>query len=286
MPVNKIAISGASGFVGRNIGKFLAKNGFEVVALARSKKRFDFGRTVISKDLTEKNIARHLRGSAALLHLIGTGRQSIGSDYETVNVSLTRNAVSLCKRARIKKLVYLSGLGVGKNSTSGYFISKFKAEQEIIQSGLDYTIFRPSYIIGNGDPLSQTLLGQTVRRSVVIAGSGKYRLQPIFVSDVAKVVAMSISQRQFSRKIIDLVGPKAVTYERFVRDLVGPRVKIRHVDFEKAYHDALSSDNSQLGVDDLGLLVSDYVGDHKKLAKLSAMNFAKYEEILQACRLS
>ncbi|MGI0046214.1 MAG: SDR family oxidoreductase [Nitrosotalea sp.] len=283
--MSKISISGASGFVGQNIGHFLARNGFELVALTRNR-AVDFGRTVISKDLTERNLANSVKGSVAMLHFIGTGRQSTGSDYETVNVNLTRNAISLCKRAGIKKLVYLSGLGVDKKSTSGYFISKFKAEQEIIQSGLDYTIFRPSYIIGKGDPLSQTLSEQIASNYVVIAGSGKYRLQPILVSDVARVVMKSISDRKFSRKIIDLVGPKTVTYNRFVRDLVGTRCTIKHVDFEKAYHDALTSSGSQFGIDDLGLLVGDYIGNHEKLVRTSAMKFTKYNEMLQACSLS
>lgn len=284
--MNKITISGASGFVGQNIGKFLAENGFAVVALARSRKKVGFGRIVISQDLTEKSLVNNARGSAALLHLIGIGRQSSDFDFETINVGLTKNAISLCKRAGIKKIVYLSGLGASANSTSGYFVSKFKAEQEIIRSGLDYTIFRPSYIVGGGDQLSRTISKQAARGSVVIIGSGRYRLQPISVLDVSRVVLKSISERRFSRKIIDLVGPKAVTYERFVRDLVGPSVKIRHVDFEMAYHDAMRSAVSEFGVDDLGLLVGDYVGDHKILGKISEMKFTGYDEMLKACRLS
>lgn len=284
--MNKITISGASGFVGQNIGKFLAENGFAVVALARSRKKVGFGRIVISQDLTEKSLVNNARGSAALLHLIGIGRQSSDFDFETINVGLTKNAISLCKRAGIKKIVYLSGLGASANSTSGYFVSKFKAEQEIIRSGLDYTIFRPSYIVGGGDQLSRTISKQAARGSVVIIGSGRYRLQPISVLDVSRVVLKSISERRFSRKIIDLVGPKAVTYERFVRDLVGPSVKIRHVDFERAYHDAMRSAVSEFGVDDLGLLVGDYVGDHKILGKISEMKFTGYDEMLKACRLS
>jgi NADH dehydrogenase len=284
MGKNKISISGASGFVGRTVGMFLAENGYEVVALARKRGRVNFGKMVISKDLTEKHLLKNLEGSQAFLHFIGTGKQTTQDDYEAINVNLTKNAISLCKRARIRKIIYLSGLGVNKKSNSGYFISKFKAEQEIIRSGLDYTIFRPSYIMGEGDPFSQMLLGQIVRGTVVIPGSGKYRLQPILVYDVAQVVEKAINSKQFSRKIIDLVGPKTVTYRQFVSDLVG-KVRIRHVEFEQAYHNALVS-NSQFGVDDLSIMVGDYVGDHKKLASLSSIAFAGYKEMLEACSLS
>jgi len=286
--MKKIVISGANGFVGKNVGKFLAKNGFEIVPLVRKgrKKTVDFGRAVISQDLTEDALVDSVKGSVAFLHFIGKGRQTAESDYDTVNVNLTRNAVALCKKVGIKKIIYLSGLGVDKKSTLAYFVSKFKAEQEIVQSGLDYIIFRPSYIMGKNDPLSQILSRQIRKDSVIIVGSGRYRLQPILISDVAQVVMKAIHEKQFSKKTIDLVGPQAVTYNRFVRDLVGNKAQIRHVDFERAYHDALRSNALQFGVDDLSILVGDYIGNHRKLVGISGIKFTKYGEMLQACSLS
>lgn len=286
--MNKIVISGANGFVGKNVGRFLTKNGFEIVPLVRKgkKKAVDFGQAIISQDLTEDALVDSVKGSVAFLHFIGKGRQTTDSDYYTVNVSLTRNVVALCKKAGIKKIIYLSGLGVDKKSTLGYFVSKFKAEQEIVQSGLDYTIFRPSYIMGKNDPLSKILSRQIRKGSVIIAGSGRYRLQPILVSDVAQVVMKAIHGKQFSKKTIDLVGPQAVTYNRFVKDLVGNKVQIRHVDFEKAYHNALRSTALQFGVDDLSILVGDYIGNHRKLVGISGIKFTKYGKMLQACSLS
>src|SRR4029077_16073384 len=126
------------------------------------------------------NLASKIKGSDAFLHFIGQGRQTVDSDYDAVNVSLARNAVALCKKAKIKKIIYISGLGVDKNTTLGYFISKYKAEQEIIHSGLDYTILRASYMIGHADPLSKNLQQQMKKREIIVPGSGNYRFQPIF----------------------------------------------------------------------------------------------------------
>ena len=97
----------------------------------------------------------------------------------------------------IKSIFYFSGLGVSKNSTSRYFISKFKAEQIIINSGLNYTIFRPSYIIGKDDYLTKNVQKQIRKNKIVIPGSGKYIIQPIFINDVCKIVYLAIKSKKF-----------------------------------------------------------------------------------------
>ena len=280
-----VAITGANGFVGRNVSNFLLKNGFEVMGLVR-KGRVNFGKSMISKDLSENNLVQKIRGSKALLHFIGKGEQKVDSDFETVNVGLTRNAVLLCKKAKIKKIIFISGLGVNKKTTLGYFISKYKAEQEIIHSGLDYTIFRSSYIIGKDDPLSQNLRQQMKKDEIIIPGSGNYRFQPIFVRDVANIVMQSIIEKKFSCKLLDLVGPQTITFNQFVKDFIGgSKTKIRKIDFEIAFHDALHN-KGHFGIDDLSIMIGNYVGNHKKLAYLTKMKFTKYNDVLKSSGLS
>ena len=282
-------MTGANGFVGRNVGKQFEKQGIEVIGIVRKDKApsITFGTTIISHDLSEKYLASRLKGCSVLLHLIGKGKQTIDSDYEKINVCLTKNVVNLCKKAGIKKIIYISGLGVHKNSTFGYFISKYKAEQEIITSDLDYTIFRASYIIGKGDPLSQTLSKQIKNRAIIIAGSGNYRLQPIFVEDVAQVFLHAAMNKKFSNKIIDLVGPKIIIYNCFVRDFLrGKKVKIKKISLEDAYRSALHNPKSVFGIDDLNILIGDYVGNHKILQKISGIKFKTHNEVLKASSLS
>jgi NADH dehydrogenase len=282
-------MTGANGFVGRNVRKLFEKQGIEVIGIVRKDKApsITFGTTIISHDLSEKYLASRLKGCSVLLHLIGKGKQTIDSDYEKINVCLTKNAVNLCKKAGIKKIIYISGLGVHKNTTFGYFISKYKAEQEIITSGLDYTIFRASYIIGKGDPLSQTLSKQIKNGTIIIAGSGNYRLQPIFVEDVAQVFLHAAMNKKLSNKIIDLVGPKIIIYNCFVRDFLrGKKVKIKKISLEDAYRSALHNPKSVFGIDDLNILIGDYVGNHKILQKISGIKFKTHNEVLKASSLS
>jgi len=279
--ISTITITGANGFVAKNLRNFLSKNHIKVIAIAR--KTFQKHHTetaVYSKTLLEKGLQNKLRNCDALVHLIGIGKQSSKYNFEG-NVDLTKNMIKTCKKSGIKKIIYISGLGVTKNSRSDYFISKYKAEQEIINSGLDYTIFRPSYIVGKKDYLSKFILKQIKKGIVIIPGSGKYHLQPIFVEDVAKIIVESISEKKFSNKILDLVGPEIIKFEDFVKYFVkNKKTKIQKINLESIYHDALHNPKSIYDLDSLNLLIGDYTGNLKQLQKTSNVKLRTIKDIL------
>ena len=279
--ISAITITGANGFVAKNLRKFLSKNHIKVIAIAR--KTFQKHHTetaVYSKTLLEKGLQNKLRNCDALVHLIGIGKQSFKYNFED-NIDLTKNMIKTCKKSGIKKIIYISGLGVTKNSTSDYFISKYKAEQEIINSGVNYTIFRPSYIIGKKDYLSKFILKQIKKGIVIIPGSGKYHLQPIFVEDVAKIIVESIYEKKFSNKILDLVGPEIIKFEDFVRYFVkNKKTRIQKINLESIYHDALHNPKSIYDLDNLNLLIGDYTGNLKQLQKISNVKLRTIKDIL------
>ena len=279
--ISTIAITGANGFVAKNLRNFLSKNHIKVIAIARKTFQKHHTETVVySKTLLEKGLQNKLRNCDALVHLIGIGKQSSKYNFED-NVDLTKNMIKTCKKSGIKKIIYISGLGVTKNSRSDYFISKYKAEQEIINSGLDYTIFRPSYIVGKKDYLSKFILKQIKKGIVIIPGSGKYHLQPIFVEDVAKIIVESIYEKKFSNKILDLVGPEIIKFEDFVRYFVkNKKTRIQKINLESIYHDALHNPKSIYDLDSLNLLIGDYTGNLKQLQKTSNVKLRPIKDIL------
>ena len=279
--ISSITITGANGFVAKNLRKFLSKNHIKVIAIARKTFQKHHTETVVySKTLLEKGLQNKLRNCDALVHLIGIGKQSSKYNFED-NIDLTKNMIKTCKKSGIKKIIYISGLGVTKNSTSDYFISKYKAEQEIINSGLNYTIFRPSYIIGKKDYLSKFILKQIKKGIVIIPGSGKYHLQPIFVEDVAKIIVESIYEKKFSNKILDLVGPEIIKFEDFVRYFVkNKKTRIQKINLESIYHDALHNPKSIYDLDSLNLLIGDYTGNLKQLQKTSNVKLRPVKDIL------
>ena len=279
--ISAITITGANGFVAKNLRKFLSKNHIKVIAIARKTFQKHHTETVVySKTLLEKGLQNKLRNCDALVHLIGIGKQSSKYNFED-NIELTKNMIKTCKKSGIKKIIYISGLGVTKNSTSDYFISKYKAEQEIINSGLNYTIFRPSYIVGKKDYLSKFILKQIKKGIVIIPGSGKYRLQPIFVEDVAKIIVESIYEKKFSNKILDLVGPEIIKFEDFVRYFIkNKKTSIQKINLESIYHDALHNPKSIYDLDSLNLLIGDYTGNLKQLQKTSNVKLRPVKDIL------
>ena len=284
----KIAITGASGFVGKNLRNFLYKNKLNVLAISRKNFREHLSEVkIISTNLTDPKLESKLKNYDALIHLIGIGRQTSKSTFEEINLSLTKDVIKTCKNARIKKIIFISGLGVSKSNTSDYFTSKYKAEQEIINSGLDYTIFRASYIMGETDHLTKTLSKQMKNGVIVIPGSGKYRLQPIFVLDVAKIILEAVLEKKFSNKIIDLVGPQKISFEDFVKLFAkNTGTKIEKISIEDAYDEAKRNAKAVYGLESLNILVGDYTSDGKQLQKLSDVKLTTVREFLQSSRLS
>jgi len=284
----RIAVTGASGFVGKNLRNFLHKNKINVLGVSRKNFRKHTSEVKItSTNLLEPKLHTKLKNYDVLVHLIGIGRESPKSTFEEINLNLTKNVIKACKNAGIKKIIFISGLGVSKNNQSDYFISKYNAEREIINSGLDYTIFRASYIMGKTDYLTKALSIQMKKGTISIPGSGKYRLQPIFVLDVAKIILEAILEKKFSKKIIDLVGPQKISFEDFVKLFTkNISVKIQKINLDDVYDEAKRNTKAVYGLETLNILVGDYTSDGKQLQKLSNVKLTTVREFLQTSRLS
>lgn len=280
----QIVITGANGFVAKNLRKYLSEKNVNLISISRRNfKQFKNEKKIIFKNYQDKSLLSKIKHSDALIHLVGIGKQSTKTDYELINVKLTQHIVDLSKKAKIKKLIYTSGLGVSSNSSLGYFISKFKAEKSIIDSKINYTIFRPSYIVGKDDLFTKYLKKSIKKNKIIIPGSGKYSIQPVYIDDVTKLIHRSIIERKFRNKIIDLVGPEKITFEKYVKLFIQNRnTQICKIDLEKAYHLAITNPKFDYGVDDLNILIGNFTGNHKKLSILSKMKFQSVKNLLNS----
>ena len=283
----QIVITGASGFVAKNLRRYLSGKNIKLISISRNDfKSFKNEVKIISRNYDEKSILPIIQNSDVLIHLVGIGKQSIQTDYDMINVEFTKHIVNLSKKAKIKKFVYLSGLGVSSNASLGYFISKYKAERLIVNSGLNYTIFRPSYIVGKDDLFTKYLKKQIKKGKIVIPGSGTYSIQPIYINDVVKIILQSVLQTKFRNKIIDLVGPDCITFEQYVKLFSkGTKTSIRKINLEDVYHTAITNSNSDFGVDDLNILIGNFKGNHDKLREITKIKFQSVVELLKSDRL-
>jgi len=263
----RVAITGANGFVAKNLRKHLA--GYRLLSFSRSRFRpLRNEKAVVTDYSSKKQLASKLGSCDILVHLVGIGASGSRRSYADVNAGITSAVVDAAKSAKIRQVVFLSGLGVSPDNPTGYFVSKLRAEEAIRASGLDYTIFRPSFIVGRGGYLAELLNGQIKKGRVLIPGDGKYTLQPISIRDVVKIIQSSFLNRKFLKKTLDLVGPDAVTFEDFVKLFCRKKpARISKIPLERCLRSAFTDKNSAYGTDDLNLFYGGYAGNFKKLQK-------------------
>jgi len=221
----KIAITGGTGFVGRNIARVLAKENHELVLLARGNDHTD--PTIrelpqarfVATDLDDVNkLTEAFTGCAAVAHCAGINRELGTSTYKRVHIEGTRNVVEAARRAGVKKIILISFLRARPGCRSGYHESKFAAEEIVRASGLDYTIFKCGVIYGKGDHMLDHLSHAFYTFPVfAFVGFKDKPIRPNAVEDVARIVKTSLVNGALSRQTVFVVGPEQLTLRQAVR---------------------------------------------------------------------
>jgi len=220
-----IFLTGASGFVGGHLLDFLVGKGREVKCLARSDKSAEKlarkGAAVVRGDITRPETLKDvLHKEDFVVHLVGIIEEKGKSTFRSVHVEGTANLVAEAKRAGIMHFFYQSALGADKGSWSGYLKTKAEAEDIVKNSGLAYSIFRPSLIIGPWDGFTSKLVDMIKLSPVLpIPGEGKSKFQPVSVHDWIKCMAKVIESPGQYKSTFDIGGPEHITYREMVETL-------------------------------------------------------------------
>ena len=279
----KILVTGAGGFVARHLRRTLLRDGFEVISVSRSSIRPIGGERVLTvSGYGDPAIHDMARGCSAAIHLVGGGRQTIHRQYHETNQAPATAVAEACRAAGVPRMVYLSGLGVSPDAASGYFISKYLAEQTVAGSVPEPVIFRPSYIIGPDDHLTSNLRRQERAGAITIPGSGRYMMQPISVHDAVRVLSMTATKGAFAGRTLDMVGPQTTTFAEYVRAFADRKTRIIHVEMEEAYRNAVLGRSTAYELDDLGIMIGGHVGDHGTLRRITGMRFRTIPQMLQS----
>jgi len=220
-----ILVTGASGFVGRRVVAHLREAGRRVRALVRptSARRMDdtAGLEIADGDLRRAEaVTAAARGCGACIHLVGILRERGEATFQAVHVEGTEHVVAACLEAGVRRLVHMSALGVGRDAKTPYFRTKAEAETAVRNSGLDWTILRPSVIHGpQGDFMIQ--MARMVARPgpVPLVGRGVQVIQPVWVEDVAGVAAGALARGATIGRTYAVGGPDVLTLRAFYRTL-------------------------------------------------------------------
>jgi uncharacterized protein YbjT (DUF2867 family) len=235
----KILVTGGTGFVGSRIVHALRAEGRDVRALVRRPERgshlASLGVELATGDVTDAaSVAAAADGCTHVVHLVAilTGKPQ---DFERVMTHGTQNVLAAAKAAGVERFVLMSALGttaVTKDIVP-YFGAKFAMEQDTVASGLEYTIFRPSFVFGRGGGALATFMKQ-VRYSpvVTVIGSGEQRIQPIWIDDVAEHFARALDTPGAANKTFEIGGPDIVTWDelyRMIAKVLGKRRALAHI---------------------------------------------------------
>jgi len=216
----KIFISGGTGFVGGHVIHELLKGGHEVRLLVHRRVPANKGVEQIEGDVTRlESFARGAEGCQAVINLVGIIREfpSRGITFERLHVQATNNVLAAAKKAGVRRFLQMSALGTRVDAVSAYHASKFRAEEFVRESGLDWTILRPSLIYGPKDAFINMLASQLRLAPVMpIIGSGRYRLQPIHADDVARCFALSLDKQETIGQTFELCGNDRLSYVELV----------------------------------------------------------------------
>jgi len=222
MKIGKACIIGGSGFVGRYLAHRLSAMGCSVVIptrrLARTRQNLVLpGVKMVKADVHDAaELEQIVAGMDAVINLAGILR----GDFTAVHVELPRKIVAACRRNGIKRLLHMSALNARRDGPSEYLRSKAAGEQEVMESGLTTTIFRPSVIFGEGDAFLALFARLTRFFPVFPLASPGARFQPIFVGDVAHAFSTSLADPATFGQSYDLCGPKIYTLKQLVQYVV------------------------------------------------------------------
>src|SRR5262245_45061585 len=159
MEITTVAVLGGGGFVGRHICHRLAAEGYRVRVATRDRERAKKQLILLpTMDLAVADVhdaaqlAAFVRGADAVINLVGVLHEGGGNQsFRAAHVELARKVVAACREAGVSRLLHMSALAADRTGPSDYLKSKGEAEAIVRESGLAWSLFRPSVIFGRDD---------------------------------------------------------------------------------------------------------------------------------------
>ena len=200
----KILVTGATGFLGRNLTEELDKNKFTYYILSRKKNK-DFTGSLFDKTF----LLKATKNIDIIMHLAGSDK----GDVFKINYEGTKNLVEAAKENKVKKIIYISSHDI--TTDTDYGKSKLKAEEAIKESKINYIILRPTVFYGKDNNKDIGKLIEIIKKYkfVPIPGNGNFKLQPLYVKDLVNIIIKSI---KLNNKEYFIAGSQQLTFNDLV----------------------------------------------------------------------
>lgn len=201
-----IAVTGASGFLGRHLVRRLQEEKIDFVSLPRPFLQ------------NSQRIAGALQGVTDVLHLAGKVNGST-VDIQEANVGLMRRLVEGAKQAGVKRIIFTSSVAA-QYRLGPYGQAKAEAEEILKVSGISYLIFRSSLIYGTGDAKNVAMMESVLRRYplVPLLGGGNFLIQPVYVDDAVELLIKGLQSPAMNRTY-NLAGPAQIALKEMLQIL-------------------------------------------------------------------
>jgi NADH dehydrogenase len=221
----RIVVPGGTGFVGKSVVAALCDAGHEVTIASRSKppKAEPRARWVRADVIDPPSLASALSGAEAVVDAVQFPNSPIenpkkGLTFERIDLQGTRNLVDAARSAGVRRFIGLSGVGASPDAPFHWLRFKWQEEQHILDSGLDGTIFRPSWVYGPEDVSLNRFLGfARFLPFVPVIGDGKTRINPLLIDDLAAHVAAALVREDLAGRVFEIGGPEVLTMDDVIR---------------------------------------------------------------------
>lgn len=297
-----VVVDGATGYLGTHLINRLTSLGYKTRSLVRAGARKQdvellagLGSECHSSPDGDGEKGG-FEGASCAVHLIGSIAPQRGESFESLHTEATRQFVRAACAAGVKKLIHVTALGSAANAPSAYHRSKFSAEEVVRNSGLDYTILRPSLLVGHvigtrDSKLIKRLLEIIGKKPVVpLINGGVNKLQPLFIGDMVDAVAACLGS-DYNGETLELGGPNVVTMRQIaemLQEIVGRKKPIINLPpaLGKLMAGAMEAvqDVPTLSRDQVVLSLSDNICQANRLADLIGKEAVSLETALSTYR--
>lgn len=207
-----ILLTGASGFVGRNLTAVLQSLGHRIQPASR-RTGVDFNRLLSPADW-----APRLAGIDAVINAVGIIGETRRQRFETLHAQAPMALFRACADAGVRRVVQISALGADHTAFSSYHLSKRAADDCLRVLDLDWFVLRPSLIFGRGGGSAGLFMRLARLPRIPVIGDGQQRLQPIHIGDLVATVVRSLETNE-TRQTIDVAGGETIAFGDWLQSM-------------------------------------------------------------------